>query len=653
MVLQVPLRHLTLLLGEDISSLPQPALIARIKALFGFLGEIGEVELRDDTALLHLHETAPQKTAECAKLADRAAKKAREGDYSRAVELLRRALPLSPTQSTLHRDLAMALMELGQHAAAKDALIDALKLDATDAWSFVVLGNLYAKHETNFPQARRFFERALELSPGDAWALNSLAAACHDSGQSSEALALFERAIQANPDFPNPYYGAAGILAAQHQTDAALAVLHRLFSCAKLQDARSQATFDRARQLYATLQADLAQRDQSAAFKCVQHYKAEMEALSGYPIRSEETEFADQSGARIQLAWKHRRPHHLILTRRGYAPELLCHLEAHELTHLKLEAEARQAGKNLFFVTTPHTQATALRTIAGDFRKWEQDGYPAATINQAASSMIAGLCGFLFNCPLDMLIERHLHATFPVLRPAQFLSVQKLANEHWQTNSDPEIRRRTPRKIMSASLALNGAYALFLDTLFAGASAFAAPYRSLDTFALSQRLYQFWHEHTQDAEGGGGCEYRLVDGFAELIGLRSWYEWQPDPGHHDLTAESSPEGTTNPELLQQKHPAAVPYLLSALQRYEKLPLEKIREIALEIALLGQSGLDYADADKKYKLRALPAENFSGLEAMCLMYAAFKRVAPESAVGMNLDEPFLTALEIFNHRRAAS
>lgn len=39
--------------------------------------------------------------------------------------------------------------------------------------------------------------------------------------------------------------------------------------------------------------------------------------------------------------------------------------------------------------------------------------------------------------------------------------------------------------------------------------------------------------------------------------------------------------------------------------------------------------------------------------MCLMYVAFKRVAPKSAIGMNLDEPFLTAFEIFNHRRAAS
>ena len=31
--------------------------------------------------------------------------------------------------------------------------------------------------------------------------------------------------------------------------------------------------------------------------------------------------------------------------------------------------------------------------------------------------------------------------------------------------------------------------------------------------------------------------------------------------------------------------------------------------------------------------------------MCLMYAGFKRVAPEQDVGMDLEEPFLNALQL--------
>jgi hypothetical protein len=36
--------------------------------------------------------------------------------------------------------------------------------------------------------------------------------------------------------------------------------------------------------------------------------------------------------------------------------------------------------------------------------------------------------------------------------------------------------------------------------------------------------------------------------------------------------------------------------------------------------------------------------------MCLMFAGFKRVAPEHDLQMNLEEPFLAALEIYQERR---
>jgi len=41
------------------------------------------------------------------------------------------------------------------------------------------------------------------------------------------------------------------------------------------------------------------------------------------------------------------------------------------------------------------------------------------------------------------------------------------------------------------------------------------------------------------------------------------------------------------------------------------------------------------------------ESFSGLQLMCLMYAGFKRIAPEQDTGMDLNEPWITALELFN------
>ena len=631
----------------DPQSREEPKELAAITAYvlkhYAFLPKPIAVMLEGDEVVISYPEEADAKKDEARRLADRAVKRAKEGSYEKAIGLYKRVLELQPSFHAARRDLAMVYVEVGDVESATNHLIEVLRLDPKDAWSWVVLANLYIREKSDKDTGEKFLRKALEIAPNDAWALNSLAAVCHERGKTDEAIKLFEQAIAANPEFANAYYGEAMAFDLAQKPDAALETLNRMFAKAKMQDARSKPVYDGARQLFGKLQVDLAERNQSAAFKLVQNYKAEMESLSGFPIRIQEENFESKIGANIQMAWKHNRDFHLVKVRADYPPPLVSHLESHELTHLKLESEARKVGKNLFFATTSKTRETAIRSVAGDVRKWEKAGYPEQKITEVTLTLINGLCEFLFNCPLDMLIERHIRDTFKPLQPAQFLSVRKLAMEAWETNSNPEIRRLTPRKIFQASLTLNGAYALSLDDLFHGASDFAASYRSLETFAQSQRLWKHWQERTKHL--GPGDEYRLVDEFADMVGLRDWYEWRPDPGHHEATAEPLKQGTTNPELLKEKHPAAVFYFLDAFKRFDAMTPEQIRNIAFEIALLGRNGLDYASPDEKYELRSIPNLKFSGLHLMCLMYAGFKRVAPGHDVGMDLEEPFLNALQL--------
>jgi hypothetical protein len=59
--------------------------------------------------------------------------------------------------------------------------------------------------------------------------------------------------------------------------------------------------------------------------------------------------------------------------------------------------------------------------------------------------------------------------------------------------------------------------------------------------------------------------------------------------------------------------ASLMYCLSALQRFEKMRRDEILQVVSEIAILGQSGLDYAVPEQKYRLTSLPGESFSGLQ----------------------------------------
>jgi hypothetical protein len=243
-----------------------------------------------------------------------------------------------------------------------------------------------------------------------------------------------------------------------------------------------------------------------------------------------------------------------------------------------------------------------------------------------------------------MLIETRLRERMPELSAVQFVALRMGAQEALESQSNPKILEVTPKLVLRAGMALNGAYALFLDNLYHGATAYASAYQRSESFAVSQRLFQHWQ--AKFPQLGPGDENTLVDEFADLVGLRGWYEWKPDAAIHATADSSKQEGTSNPGLLRLKTTPAVYYCLDALKRYDTMPVEKIREIALEIGLVGRNGLDYASPDKKYTLKSQPDEVFSGLHLMCLMFAGFKRIAPEHDLGMDLHEPFLSALEMF-------
>jgi Flp pilus assembly protein TadD len=628
--------------------LSRPALESWVREQFAFLPQPLEVSVDGETLVIRYPEAPAAKLSEAERIAAKASKKAAAGEFHKAIDLFNRALELDPSLHASRRDLAMTCLEIGQVDTAVDHLIDVLRMNPSDAWALVVLGNIYLGQKKDFPTGERFMRRALEIKPDDAWAANGLAAALHKQNRPEEALPLFDQSIALNPDFPNAYLGKAHVLEALGRETEALEALEVLFGRSKAQDARSQGVFGAARNVYARLMHASAARNESEAFKAVQQYRREIEGLSGYPVRVEEVSFKDSSGAQMRAAWKHGRDHHVLATRQGYDPLLLTHLESHELTHLRMESEARAVGRNKFFSTTLADRERAYATVAGDYAKLIREGLPPNSLPKLGELTIAGLSGLVFNAPLDVIIEQELHRRFPVLRPSQFLSLCKLAKEALSASTDEKIVAFTPRKLMRANLAINSAYMLGLDRLYGGSTDFAGPFRKLDNFAMGEKIFRHWMQRIPQLAPGD--EYDLVDETADMLGMSGWYTWQPDSGSHELESDLVREGVTDAEVLREKHAAAVWYMLDALKLFDVMKLEDIKKIVGEISVVGQEGLDYTDPKKEYRLATLPDKVFSGLQLMCLLFAGFKRFAPDMDTGMDLNEPFNAALEMFQAQK---
>ena len=95
-------------------------------------------------------------------------------------------------------------------------------------------------------------------------------------------------------------------------------------------------------------------------------------------------------------------------------------------------------------------------------------------------------------------------------------------------------------------------------------------------------------------------------------------------------------------------PDAVMYCLGALRTFGEMKLAEVQKIGFEIGVIGQKGLDTSDPMQKYQLKSLPGK-FSGLHLICLMYVAFKIVAPSQDMGFDLKKEYEVAKAIHKEK----
>lgn len=88
-------------------------------------------------------------------------------------------------------------------------------------------------------------------------------------------------------------------------------------------------------------------------------------------------------------------------------------------------------------------------------------------------------------------------------------------------------------------------------------------------------------------------------------------------------------------------PDVMYYCISALNRFRNMPIDDVKNICFEIAMLGQKGLDINDPEKKYTLATMPG-SYTGLQLVTYMFVGFKKFAPEVDTGVDFNNEFRSA-----------
>lgn len=88
-------------------------------------------------------------------------------------------------------------------------------------------------------------------------------------------------------------------------------------------------------------------------------------------------------------------------------------------------------------------------------------------------------------------------------------------------------------------------------------------------------------------------------------------------------------------------PDVMMYIAGALDTFNKVGVQKTRQITIEVAMKGQSGLDINDPAQKYTLASLPG-SFSGMHLVSIMYAGMKALDPNMDPGIDLGAEYEAA-----------
>ena len=348
----VSLKDLEDIEGRILSGGSDDEIVQRLRHVYEFLPPETIISIADGVVSIDIPERVISNKLEAIRFHEKASQRAKSGEYAKAISIWERVLELDPTYVLARRDLGMALMEVNKIAEAKEHLIEAATLDPKDSWSYVVLGNILARNESDVVGATRFYKKALEINPKDSWATNSMGGIALEQQKWDEAIDWFDQSIAMNPKFANPYYGKSHAYVGKGEPDKALASIEQLFRDAELQDARSQPVFKAARDNYKSTQQALARISLEGANDALVVYKEHIEDISGFPVKEERKVMDALLAGQTQMAWKKQRDYHLVIIRSQYSEELVPHVRAHEFTHVALEAEARAKGRNKWFGTT-------------------------------------------------------------------------------------------------------------------------------------------------------------------------------------------------------------------------------------------------------------------------------------------------------------
>jgi tetratricopeptide (TPR) repeat protein len=228
-----------------------------VRKIYGVIAEVMDITAQDGMVEIEFLNATPEKFTAAMKSLKNGVEEAGQGRLSSALKYFQEVLTVIPENVDARRNMAKVYLEQKKIDKAKQCLNECLQIDPRDTWSYVMLGNIYARNEKNPDVATFYYDKGLELQPNDTMVMTNYATLMMEKGDFQKAEILFKKAIKIQ-DVPNAYYGLALLYRMGNHLEAARQVLETFFTRAiNMKGVDGSPIHKESKQLYKELSAAL------------------------------------------------------------------------------------------------------------------------------------------------------------------------------------------------------------------------------------------------------------------------------------------------------------------------------------------------------------------------------------------------------------
>ena len=585
-----------------------------------------------------------------------------KSDFDKALSLLEEITKEEPQNSEAWRLLAQVHWTY-QHEPDKayDELIEALKCEPKNIWALVLMGNLLTREMNDVEHAKQYYDKVLEYHPDNAIAINNIGATYMERKDYEGALPYMEKAMAIDDKYANSYYGLALCYYKLGRIEDAFEVCHK--GALKTSDRpENPAVREELVKLFVTVAKEYA--DKTNYINVWKGIKDELEAIDHTNIRIVEDKSLNVH-AKMEYAPLHAAKEHVI----RYNPEkdFVEHLFIHEMMHLKMGQQATKLNRGKAVVSSEQTRNAFKKRYLG-FMKKKHSHIPASELDKVIYGLADGLGLQLMNCPLDLFVEHMIYTGYKIVRPIQMLSLFHMEQDNINAVKQAASNGFFPKEIVYANKVMNLVTSMHFKDIY-GINLLGQYNPTKQEYAHAQDLYEEFKAYLNTFKAGD--EYEMVEYFVQSFNMEDLVEIidesQVSAGMKaDLSMKSDlkdlAEGAlseeeadvANAQFALNHQDGADPaetmmmsmYMLGAMEYFDTLDSQDVHRIAIEIAMVGVTGID---PKKKYSIKSLPDKEFGGYQLLAYYYVSWARAIPEKldALGLPFSKAYESALSMYN------